>query len=341
MLDLVRHYGDDVQRAYGVPIQIRIGLNSGEVALNVSGHGLHMSYTAIGQPVHIAARMEQMAKPGSVLATAETVRLAEGHIEARTIGPVQVKGFERPVEVAEITRLATRRSRFDRAPMRAMTPFIGRDAEFAKLLAAFDAVTRDRKGRVAVVVGEPGIGKSRLAARVPARAGAPRRAGARRRRRAVQRRRRVSSRRAPAGQFFDVAEIDDVNVIRERIAGRIVALDGDANTVVAPILAVFRALPANHRFFGLPVNERRKLVFDALIWLGRRMAAGRPLVLAYEDLQWVTSDTREFLDAFALALPPSTLVVLTYRSDYDASWLMNRDISSSRSTACRRRRRAG
>ena len=64
MQDLVRHYGDDIQRAYGVPIQIRVGLNSGEVVLNVSGHGLHMSYTAVGQAVHIAARMEQMAKPG-------------------------------------------------------------------------------------------------------------------------------------------------------------------------------------------------------------------------------------------------------------------------------------
>ena len=324
MLDRVRHYGDDVQRASGVPIQIRVGLNSGEVALNVTGHGLHMSYTAIGQPVHIAARMEQMAKPGTVLATAETVRLAEGHIEARTIGPVRVKGFDRPVDVAEIGRLSARQSRFDRAPLRAMTPFVGREAEFAQLLAAFDAVTRDGKGRVAVVVGEPGIGKSRLlheflhtlarrdvltldGGGTPYSGGAVYRPGVHLLR-----------------QYFNIAETDDGTAVRERIAGRIVALDGDANTVLAPVLAVFRVLPANHRFFGLPVNERRQLVFGALIWLGRRMAADRPLVLAYEDLQWVTTDTRDFLDAFALALPPSTLVVLTYRSDYDAGWLLNR-----------------
>src|ERR1700704_6231534 len=129
MQDLVRHYGDDIQRAYGVPVQIRIGLNSGEVVLNVSGRGLYMSYIAVGTTVHIAARMEQMAKPGSVLATGETVRLAEGYVEARMIGPVSVKGIERPVEVAEISRVSTPRSRFDRAPVRAMTPFLGRDAE--------------------------------------------------------------------------------------------------------------------------------------------------------------------------------------------------------------------
>ena len=145
MQDLVRHYGDDIQREFGVPVQIRVGLNSGEVVLKVSGHGLYMSYTAVGQAVHIAARMEQMAKPGSVLATAETVRLAEGHIEARTIGPVRVKGIERPVEVAEIGRATNRRSRFDRAPVRAMTPFMGRDAELAKLLDAFDQVVERRR----------------------------------------------------------------------------------------------------------------------------------------------------------------------------------------------------
>jgi len=162
MQDLVRHYGDDIQRVYGVPIQIRVGLNSGEVVLNVSGRGLYMSYTAVGQTVHIAARMEQMAKPGSVLATAETVRLAEGYVEARTIGPVSVKGIERPVEVAEISRTAMRRSRFDRAPARAMTPFMGRNVELQSLLDAFDQVAADRSGRVAIVVGEAGIGKSRL-----------------------------------------------------------------------------------------------------------------------------------------------------------------------------------
>jgi class 3 adenylate cyclase/tetratricopeptide (TPR) repeat protein len=324
MQDLVRHYGDDMQRAFGVPVQIRIGLNSGEVVLNVSGRGLYMSYIAVGQTVHIAARMEQMAKPGSVLATAETVRLAEGYIEARTIGPVSVKGIERPIEVAEISRLSARRSRFDRAPARAMTPFMGRDLELQQLLEAFDQVAADRAGRIAIVVGEAGIGKSRLVheflraiARKDALAldggAAPYSSGA-------GYRPGVHILR----QYFNIADTDDVKVVQEKVAGRIVALDGDSNTVGVPLLALLRALPLNHRFFDVPVNERRQRVFGALMWLGRRMAADRPLVLAYEDLQWVTSDTRDFLDAFARETPTSTLALLTYRSDYDAGWLMNR-----------------
>jgi class 3 adenylate cyclase/tetratricopeptide (TPR) repeat protein len=324
MQDLVRHYGDDMQRAHGVPIQIRVGLNSGEVVLNVSGHGLHMSYTAVGQAAHIAARMEQMAMPGSVLATAETVRLAEGFIEARPIGPVAVKGFDRPVEVAEIRRATLRRSRFDRAPLRALTPFTGRDGELQRLLYAYEEMATNNEGRRVIIVGEPGIGKSRLvheflhaAAKMGALAldggAAPYSSGA-------GYRPGVHILR----QYFDVGETDDVRVLQEKVAGRLVALDGDANTVGVPLLALLRALPENHRFFGLPVNERRQRVFAALMWLGRQMAAERPLVLAYEDLQWVTSDTRDFLDAFALALPPQTMVILTYRTDYDAAWLMNR-----------------
>jgi tetratricopeptide (TPR) repeat protein len=125
-------------------------------------------------------------------------------------------------------------------------------------------------------------------------------------------------------QYFDITDVDDVNIVQEKVAGRIVALDGDSTTVSVPILALLRALPGTHRFFDLQVNERRQRVFAALMWLGRRIASDRALVLAYEDLQWVTSDTRDFLNAFALELPPSTLVVLTFRSDYDAGWLMNR-----------------
>ena len=324
MQDLVRHYGDGIQREYGVPIQIRVGLNSGEAVLRVSGHGLYTSYVAVGEAVHIAARMEQMAKPGTVLATAETVRLARGCVEARALGPLKIKGLERPVSVAEIGRATIPRSRFDCAPVRAMTPFKGRDAELGKLVGAFDEVATRGASQFALVAGEAGIGKSRLvheflraAARkgaltlvdsaVPYSAGASYRPGLQ-----ILR------------QCFDIADTDEVKVVREKVAGRIVALNGDSNAEGVPILALLRALPGNHRFFDLQVNERRHQVFAALAWLARRLAAERALVLAYEDLQWVASSTRDFLDRFALELPPSTFVVVTFRSGYDAAWLMNR-----------------
>lgn len=324
MQEVVRHYGDDIQRAYGVPIQIRIGLNSGEVVLNVSGHGLHVSYTAIGQPVHIASRMEQMAKPGTVLATSATVQLARGSVEAKPIGPVMVKGVERPIEVAEIARSATRRSRFDLALVRGVTPFLGRERELEQLLATLDLVVADGGGRSATICGDAGIGKSRLVHEF-LKALAQRNVLA------------LDGGAAPYGsgawyrpgvhilrQFFNIAETDDIAMQQQKVAGRIVALDGDVNVVGAPILVLLHALPLEHRFFNLSLSERRQRVFAALMWLGDRMTRDRPLVLVYEDLQWTTSDTRDFLDAFVRSPPRSTLVVLTYRPDYDAGWAVKR-----------------
>lgn len=341
MQDLIRRYSDDIQRTHGVSIQIRVGLNSGEVVLNVTGHGLAVSYTAVGLAVHLAARMEQMATPGTILATAETARLAEGHVEVRRIGPVPVKGFDQRIEVAEIGRKAVPRSRFDRAPARAMTPFTGRSGELEALVATFNAMLRDGTGRLAVIVGEAGIGKSRLVHEFLRRIA---------RRNVLA----LDGGSAPYGsgagyrpgthvlrQYFNVAETDDVRTLQEKVAGRILALDGDSNEIGAPLLALLRALPENHRFFSLPPAERRQRASSALMWLARRITAERPLVLAYEDLQWVTSDTRAFLDLFVQNLPRSTFVLLTFRPDYEAGWLAHRqrlelDLDGLSSSATRR-----
>jgi class 3 adenylate cyclase/tetratricopeptide (TPR) repeat protein len=318
MLELVRHYGDEMQRCCGIPIQIRVGLNSGDAVVRMTDHGLYASYTAIGLTVHIASRMEQMAKPGTALATADTVRLAKGHIETKPIGPLQVKGFDRPIEVAEIRRVATARSRFDAAPRRAMTRFVGRQDELRQLTDAFEEVKRGPKGRLMAIVGDAGMGKSRLVyeflrtladKNVLALDGgaAPYGSGAGYR---------------PGGhilrQYFNVVDEDDDTTVREKVAGRIVALSGGTDSAVVPILFVMHALPADNPFHALPIDERREKVVGALLWLGKRVAAERPLVLVYEDLQWVTSDTRNFLETLAASIAPSMLVIVSYRPDYDA-----------------------
>ena len=95
MQESVNRYATEMQRTEGMPIQIRVGLNSGEVVVGAIGNDLKMDYTAIGQTVHLAARMEQMAMPGSVLMTADALRLAEGYVQVKPLGPVAVKGHER------------------------------------------------------------------------------------------------------------------------------------------------------------------------------------------------------------------------------------------------------
>jgi class 3 adenylate cyclase len=161
MQDSVKRYGEEIQRTLGVPIHIRVGLNSGEVVVRSIGGDLRMDYTAIGQTTHLAARMEQMAMPGSILVSPATLRLAEGYVQVKPLGVVPVKGLTEPVEVHEVTGAAPVRTRVEAAAARGLTRFVGRAAEIAQLRLALEHA-REGRGQVAAIVGEPGVGKSRL-----------------------------------------------------------------------------------------------------------------------------------------------------------------------------------
>ena len=158
----VTAYGDAVQRSLGLPLLVRIGLNSGEVVARSIGHDLSFTYTAVGQTVHLAARMEQMAKPGTILATDHTMALVRGRVAARPLGPLPVRGLQAPVEVHEISGAVPIRSRLDAgSPARPRSPLLGREVEIARLDAALEAMLAGR-GQVVSIVGEAGVGKSRL-----------------------------------------------------------------------------------------------------------------------------------------------------------------------------------
>ena len=161
MQDAIRRYTDELRRAQGLEVQIRVGLNSGEVVVRSIGNDLRMDYTAVGQTTHLAARMEQLATPGTIRLAAETLQLAEGFVQVKPLGPIPVKGLTEPVEVFELTGASAFRTRLQAARARGLTRFIGRDAEMEQLrLAAQQA--RGGRGQVFAVVGEPGVGKSRL-----------------------------------------------------------------------------------------------------------------------------------------------------------------------------------
>ena len=161
MQEAVKTYADEMRRAEGVPIRIRIGLNSGEVVVRSIGSDLHMDYTAVGQMTNLAARMEQMADPGTILMTSSTLRLAEGFVQVQPLGPVSVKGIPAPVETFSLTGATPVRSRLQAAAARGLTRFVGREAEMGVLLRALEQA-RSGHGQVVAVVGEPGVGKSRL-----------------------------------------------------------------------------------------------------------------------------------------------------------------------------------
>jgi class 3 adenylate cyclase len=155
-------YADEIQQQGGTPVQIRVGLNSGEVVVRAIGSDLHMDYTAVGQTTHLAARMEQIAKPGSALITGATLNLAEGYVQVRPLGAVPVKGLEAPTPIYELTGTIPARSRLQASASRGLTRFVGRDRELEQLVQALERAAVGH-GQAVAVVGEAGVGKSRLA----------------------------------------------------------------------------------------------------------------------------------------------------------------------------------
>src|SRR3954454_10501527 len=129
MQESVKQYAEDVRRAEGLTLAIRVGLNSGEVVVRSIGSDLHMDYTAVGQTTHLAARMEQLALPGSILVAPAVLQLAEGYVQVKTLGPMAVKGLAEPIEVYELVGAGTVRSRLQASAARGLTKFVGRDAE--------------------------------------------------------------------------------------------------------------------------------------------------------------------------------------------------------------------
>ena len=161
MQESVNQYAEEARSAHGATVQIRVGLNSGEVVVRAIGNDLHLDYTAIGETTHLAARMEQAARPGTVLIAPATLNLVEGFVAVKSLGPVPMKGRSEPVEVYELSGLGPARTRLQAAARRGLTRFVGRDAEIEMLRRSLERAGAGH-GQAVAIVGEAGVGKSRL-----------------------------------------------------------------------------------------------------------------------------------------------------------------------------------
>ena len=161
MKETIGILADELELRLGVRPHIRVGLNSGEVVVRAIGSDLRMDYSAVGQTTHLAARMEQLATPGTILVTEAFTRLTESYLHFKPQGLVQVKGLPEPVDVFELSGAEPTRARFQAAASRGLSRFVGRDEELKLLYDSLDRA-ENRAGQVVAVVGEPGVGKSRL-----------------------------------------------------------------------------------------------------------------------------------------------------------------------------------
>ena len=333
MQERIGRYGDELQRSAGIPLQIRIGLNSGEVVVRAIGNDLRMDYTAVGQTTHLAARMEQIAKPGSALLTAETLRLAEGLIETRPLGAVRVKGLDAPVEAFELTGTGSVRSRFQAAAARGLTRLIGRDTELEALTRALTR-TRGGHGQVIAVAGEPGVGKSRLfwelthALRHPGtRATGP--IGSGTRDWLVLETSAVSYGKAipylPVigilRSYFQLSDQDDIRAISEKVTGKVLALDRALEPSLSGLLSLLGAPPDEPAWQALDPPQRRQQTMDAVRRLLVRESRVQPLLLIIEDLHWIDGETEALLGGIVESLPTARILLLVnYRPEFSHDW---------------------
>jgi class 3 adenylate cyclase/tetratricopeptide (TPR) repeat protein len=320
MQDTVKRYAESVRRSEGLPLQIRIGLNSGEVVVRSIGSDLHMDYTAIGQTTHVAARMEQMALPGSVLLSGATLALAEGYVEVRSLGPLPVKGLAAPLEVYELTRAATVRSRFQAATARGLTRFVGRESELDQLRQALERAGTGH-GQVVAVVGEPGVGKSRLYWEFTHS----------HRTQGWLILKSVSVSYGTATNYlpiiellrvyFEIENADDHRKIREKVTGKLFSLDRQLEPSVSPMLWLLDAPVEDEHWKRLDPPQRRQRILDGVKRLLLRESQVKPLMVLFEDLHWIDAETQALLDSLVESLPTAhVLLLVNYRPEYSHGW---------------------
>jgi class 3 adenylate cyclase/tetratricopeptide (TPR) repeat protein len=320
MQEAMQHYADEVRRTQGLLVQMRVGLNSGEVVVRAIGNDLHMDYSAVGQTTHLAARMEQLAAPGSILLTAATLRLVEGLVRVQALGPVPVKGLAEPVETFELVGVTALRRRLQAAVARGLSPFVGRQAEVEALQQAL-ARAGVGQGQVVALLGEPGVGKSRLVYEFLHS-------------HHTQGWLRLESSSVSYGKataylpvcdllkaYCHIEDRDDLRTVRAKITGQILTLDEALQDTVAAVLALFEALPADSPFLSLDPLQRRRYTLEALKRVLLRESQVQPLLLVFEDLHWMDAETQAVLDMLVESLPTArVLLLVNYRPEYQHGW---------------------
>jgi class 3 adenylate cyclase/tetratricopeptide (TPR) repeat protein len=316
----LRRYAEEVRRSHGLEMQARVGLNSGDVVVRAIDSSLHMDYSAVGQTTHLAARMEQLATPGSIRLTAATLRLAEGLVQVHALGQFPVKGLTEPVEVFELVGASAIRGRLQASAARGLTRFVGRQQELTVLQQALEQAGVGH-GQVMAIVGEAGLGKSRLVYEF------------------------VHSHHTPgwlvlesasvsygkATPYFPVIDLlrrychieghDDTRTIRAKVTGQVLTLDPALQDTVPALLALLDAVPEDSPFLNFDPPQRRQRTLDALKRVLLRESQVQPLLLVFEDLHWIDSETQALLDSLVESLPTTRILLLVnYRPEYRHSW---------------------
>jgi class 3 adenylate cyclase/predicted ATPase len=320
MQDDMRRYSSKLREAGDSPIEVRVGANTGEaVVRTIRTDELHTEYTPIGHATSLAARMQALAPTGSIAITENTRRIVEGYFALKPLGPTRVKGLSDLINVYEVVGLGPLRTRLQASARRGLSKFVGRDHEMAQLERALE-LARGGHGQLVAAVGEAGVGKSRLfhEFKIIAHSGC-----------VILETFSVSHGKASAylplidllRNYFDIAEDDDERKRREKIGGKVLMLDRALEDTLPYLFSLLGVSESANELGEMDVNIRRRRTFDAIKRLLLRESINQPLIVVFEDLHWIDSETQAFLNLLADSIGTARiLLMVNYRPEYRHEW---------------------
>ncbi|MCX5539439.1 AAA family ATPase [Paraburkholderia sp. CNPSo 3076] len=320
MQQAMRRHGDRIRLEKGIPLQIRVGVHTGEVVVrSIRTDDLHTDYDPVGHTIHIASRMEGIATPTSILVSESTHKLAEGYFEFKALGAAQVKGVPEPLPVYEVLGPGALRTRLQLAAHRGLARFVGRDAEMAHLNRALETA-RAGRGQVVGVVGEAGVGKSRLFHEFKERS---------RRGCLVLETFSVSHGKAFANlpliellkSYFQITARDDERRCREKVVGKVLTLERSFEDLMPYLLYLLGTGESAPALADMDPKIRRDRTFDAITQILTRESQSQPVELLFEDLQWLDRETEAFLVYLVERVPGARILLLVnFRPEYRPAW---------------------
>jgi predicted ATPase/class 3 adenylate cyclase len=321
MQDTMRRYADTLRQQGYPPLLMRVGLNTGEVVLrSIRKDDLHADYVPVGHSTNLAARMEQLANPGSIVVSAYTHRLTDGYFAFKDLGPTQIKGVEEPLNIYEALGVGQLRTRLQVSASRyGLTRFVGRHSEMEQLKRALEQAKAGH-GQIIGTMGEPGLGKSRLfyEFKLLSLGGY-----------LVLEAYSVSHGKATAylpviellKSYFRIESPDDERTRQEKVTGKVLRLDRSLEDTLPYLFALLGIEEQPSPLAQMDAQIRRRRTFEALKKLFLRESLNQPLVLIFEDLHWIDGETQGFLDVLSESLASAKILLLTnYRPEYRHEW---------------------
>jgi class 3 adenylate cyclase/predicted ATPase len=319
MQEELRRYADRLRAEGKIPVEARVGVNTGEVVVRTIETGGHTEYTPVGHVTNLAARMQTAAPPGSIATSDATHRLCEGYFEFRTLGPTAVKGLNAPVEVYEVVRAGPLRTHFQLSARRGLTRFVGREREMATTAGALEQATAGH-GQIVAAVGEAGAGKSRLMyefkATIPDEC-------------KVLEAYSVSHGKASAWlpviellkSYFEIADEDDDSRRSEKVEAKARALDPALVETLPYILSLLGIAGAGASLAMMDAQVKRRRTLETIKRIIIRESLEQLLVVIFEDLHWIDAETQELLDLLVDSVASARILMLVnYRPEYHHEW---------------------